>query len=135
MKTLKCPKCGSVRLTLKYVLEEKKTSFFNILFFWVLGIATLGLYFLFYLFAEKRRAELGSQYYECTDCHFKAGAHRFQYLDDNFEEAPKEELSEEEKEEIREIGKNPVNMETWRDDRAKALHKKLEKRENMQNDE
>ena len=134
MKTLKCPKCGSVRLTLKFIREEKRAGIFDYVLFWFFGIITLGVYFVVYAFAEKKRAELGTEYFECEDCHFKAGAHKFHCYND-FDDVKKEELTDEEKEEIREIGKHPTNMKTWKNDRVKALHKKLEKRKNMQDDE
>ena len=134
MHTMKCPKCGSVRMTLKYVREDKKPNIFDTIFFWVLGIITLGLYFLFYAFSERKKAELGTEYYECQDCHFKANASRFRF-ENQFDEVKSEELSEEDKKAIREIGRHPVNMDTWKEDRAKAVHEKLEKRENMQDDE
>lgn len=133
MKIIKCKKCGSTHMTLKYVQEEEqKAGFFDYFMFWILGIFTLGLYFVFYHFAEKKRRDLGFEYYVCEDCHCKIGT-RYAVIEEN--EEPKEELDEEEKKEILEIGKNPVNLETWKEDRAKKVHEKLEKRKNMQKDE
>ena len=134
MQTIKCPKCGSVRMTLKYAGEEKRPGVFDTILFWFLGIVTFGLYFLFYAFAERKRTELGTEYYECMDCHLKTNASKFHFAQ-NFVEQGREELSEEDKKAIREIGKHPINMDTWKDDRKKAVHEKLEKRENMQDDE
>ena len=39
----------------------------------------------------------------------------------------KEDLDEEERNEIKEIGKNPIDMSTWKEERIKAVEKKREK--------
>lgn len=127
MQTQKCKKCGSTNLTLKHLdPEQKGGGIFETILFWFCGIITLGLYFLFYAFAEKKKAELGTEYFECEACHFKMNAKKL--ANEDVDEPKKETESEEDLKEIREIGSHPIDMTTWREDRKKVV---LEKREKM----
>ena len=127
MQTLKCKKCGSSKMILKQVQEENNTGgIFDTILFFFLGLVTFGLYFIFYAFAEKKKTELGTAYYECENCHFKMNAKKVS----REEVTPKkEEVDEKELEEIREIGKKPVDMSTWKEERQKAVQKKRENQE------
>lgn len=128
MKIMKCTKCGSTRLILKHVHEEeKRPTAVDTIVFIMLGIFTLGLYFLFNHFAESKRAELGTDYYECEDCNFKINAKQIDMID--VPDKKEEELDEEDKKAIIEIGKNPIDMSTWKQEREKAVLERREKKE------
>lgn len=109
--------------------EEKGKSAFDIVFMIVASIFTLGLYLLFYATAEKKRASLGTDFFECENCGYKVGAGKVDLTDLKIEEK-KEELDEEEKKAIREVGENPiVDMQSWKEDRQKAVVERREKAE------
>ena len=128
MNIVKCKKCGSTKLVLKHVDNETRPSVWDSVLFWSLGVITLGLYFIFWAFAERKTRELGTEYYECQNCN-----HKMKFEKETVEEPKKkEEVDEKELEEIREIGKNPVNIETWRSEREEAVQKR---RKEMQNKE
>ena len=127
MKILKCTKCGSSKLVLKHVNdEERQPTALDTVFFISLGVVTFGLYFLFHHFSEVKKADLGTSYYECENCHFKLNAKQVEY--EIIPEKKKEEIDEEEKEEIREIGRKPVDMTTWKKEREDAVIKRREKK-------
>ena len=130
MKIFKCTKCGSTKMILKHDMEEEKgKSAFDIVFMIVASIFTLGLYLLFYATAEKKRASLGTDFFECENCGYKVGAGKVDLTDLKIEEK-KEELDEEEKKAIREVGENPiVDMQSWKEDRQKAVVERREKAE------
>ncbi len=128
MKIFKCTKCGSTKLLLKHAMEdEKQPTAVDKIIFAVMGICTLGLFFVFNHFAEAKKQELGTDYYECENCHFKINAKQVDYV--VVPEVKKEELDEEEKEAIREIGRKPVDMSTWKQEREEAVAKRREKKE------
>lgn len=109
--------------------EEKGKSAFDIVFMIVASIFTLGLYLVFYATAEKKRASLGTDFFECENCGYKVGAGKVDLTELKIEEK-KEELDEEEKKAIREIGENPiVDMQSWKEDRQKAVVERREKAE------
>ncbi len=136
MKIFKCTKCGSTRMILKHnVEEEKRKSVFDIVFMIVASIFTLGLFLVFYATAEKKRATMGTDFFECENCGYKVGAGKIDLTELQIEEK-KEELDEEEKKAIREVGKNPiVDMQTWKEDRQKAVVERREKAEKEANGE
>ena len=117
-------------MILKHDMEEEKgKSAFDIVFMIVASIFTLGLYLLFYATAEKKRASLGTDFFECENCGYKVGAGKVDLTDLKIEEK-KEELDEEEKKAIREVGENPiVDMQSWKEDRQKAVVERREKAE------
>jgi len=134
MKIFKCTKCGSTRMILKHSMEEeKRKSGFDIVFMIVASIFTLGLYMLFYAMAEKKRATMGTDFFECENCGYKVGAGKVDLTELQIEEK-KEELDEEEKKAIREVGQNPiVDMQSWKEDRQKAVVERREKAEKEAN--
>lgn len=136
MKIFKCTKCGSTRMILKRSMEEeKRKSGFDIVFMIVASIFTLGLYILFYAMAEKKRATMGTDFFECENCGYKVGAGKVDLTELHIEEK-KEELDEEEKKAIREVGQNPiVDMQSWKEDRQKAVVERREKAEKEANGE
>ena len=117
-------------MILKHDMEEEKgKSAFDIVFMIVASIFTLGLYLVFYATAEKKRASLGTDFFECENCGYKVGAGKVDLTELKIEEK-KEELDEEEKKAIREIGENPiVDMQSWKEDRQKAVVERREKAE------
>ena len=115
--------------------EEKRKSGFDIVFMIVASIFTLGLYILFYAMAEKKRATMGTDFFECENCGYKVGAGKVDLTELHIEEK-KEELDEEEKKAIREVGQNPiVDMQSWKEDRQKAVVERREKAEKEANGE
>ena len=136
MKIFKCTKCGSTRMILKHSMEEeKRKSGFDIVFMIVASIFTLGLYMLFYAMAEKKRSTMGTDFFECENCGYKVGAGKVDLTELHIEEK-KEELDEEEKKAIREVGQNPiVDMQSWKEDRQKAVVERREKAEKEANGE
>ena len=130
MKIFKCTKCGSTRMILKHSMEEEpRKSGFDIVFMIVASIFTLGLYMLFYAFAEKKKAAMGTDYFECENCGYKVGAGKVDLTELHIEEK-KEVLDEEEQKAIREVGQNPiVDIKTWKEDRQKAVAERREKAE------
>lgn len=128
MKIFKCTKCGSTKLLLKHATEEvKQPTAVDKIVFAVIGICTLGLFFVFHHFAEVKKQDLGTDYYECENCHFKINAKQADF--DIMPEVKEEELDEEDKEAIREIGRKPVDMATWKKEREEAVAKRREKKE------
>ena len=115
--------------------EEKRKSGFDIVFMIVASIFTLGLYMLFYAMAEKKRSTMGTDFFECENCGYKVGAGKVDLTELHIEEK-KEELDEEEKKAIREVGQNPiVDMQSWKEDRQKAVVERREKAEKEANGE
>jgi len=124
---IKCAKCGSSKMILKRNFDDGcGHNVLDSIIFWVVGIFTLGLYFIFKFSAEKRRAELGLDYYECEVCHYRV---RASYIEPTEEKKEKrEDFDEEDLKAIKEIGKKPVDIATWKDERYQAVIKRREKK-------
>ena len=134
MKMIKCSKCGSNKMILKRNLDDGcGHNTLDSIIFWVVGFCTLGLYFIFKFTAEKRRAELGLDYYECEVCHYRIRASKVDTVEEKKEK--REDFDEEDLKAIKEIGKKPVDMATWKDERQKAVIKRREEKEKAEEEQ
>ena len=117
-------------MLLKHVQEEEqKNNIFDTILFWFLGIMTVGLYFVFWWKAEKKKFELGTEYYECEVCGFTMSAQ--QITNEDLPKVEVEKLDKEEQKELRKIAERPVDMNTWRKEREKAVLRKRKKAEKL----
>ena len=112
----------------KYDIEnEYKGGVLDTILYIFFGVITFGLYFIFLHFAEKKRAKIEKEYYECQDCGLRMNKSIFKH---EIQEEIKEERNEEEVREIREIGLKETDMSTWKQEREEAVKKKRENSEN-----
>ena len=87
------------------------------------------------LFSSPKWSAEEAVVFECENCGYKVGAGKVDLTELHIEEK-KEELDEEEKKAIREVGQNPiVDMQSWKEDRQKAVVERREKAEKEANGE